>query len=88
MPSAPSVTANALVTHSCVVDGTTSGGTTGSSQSSNGSQTPGIARKPTTVDPSASTPTGTSIDLAPSPWWSPSSCSVTVEAGSPWKTRK
>ena len=61
MPSTASVTATALVPHSCAVEGVTSGSTTGSSHSSNGSQTPGIARKPTNVDPSASTPTAAAL---------------------------
>ena len=51
------------------VVGWTSGSTTGSSHSSNGSQTPGICSRPANVEPTASTPTGTSIQREPSPWW-------------------
>ena len=42
----------------------------------------------TTKAPSARTPTGKSIDRAPSPWCSPCVCAVTSSLGSPWKTRK
>jgi hypothetical protein len=68
MPMTPTVTAIALVPHSCAVEGVTSGSRKGSSHVSNGSQTPGIWSRPAKVAPSASTPTGTVIQREPSPW--------------------
>ena len=88
IPPRAIVSETSEVAQSCVVDGSTSGAATGSSQSENGCQTPAIWSQPPTTESTDSTPTAAPIENGASPWLVSCRCSRAYAERSPPNARK